>query len=66
NQAPDVGFTQVLAPGAYLAWGIPTTPLSILAGADLVPHLRTVGGTTDSRDVLRTSIRIGFDVPIFP
>ena len=66
SQSPQVGFAQVLSPGAYLAWGVPKAPLSILAGADLVPHLRTVGAASSPEDVLRFSLRIGFDVPIFP
>ncbi len=65
---PNVGFAQVLAPGLFVAIGFPRYPISALFGADFVPQLRSVDTTAQSSklDMFRASVRLAFDVPLFP
>ncbi|MCH2042649.1 MAG: hypothetical protein MK212_00790 [Saprospiraceae bacterium] len=42
NELPELRFENILAPGAYLIYGVPKYPISIGVGAQLGPNLRKV------------------------
>lgn len=62
---PEVGFEQVFAPGLFLVLNIGGVPLSIGAGVQAVPNLRREEGTDRQIDVVRSSVFIGVDAPLF-
>lgn len=66
---PEVGFSQVFSPGAFLMIGLPKMPLSLGLGAAWAPRLRSlVNGTSDAeqRDAIRLNLALAVDIPIFP
>ena len=66
---PEVGFGQVVAPGAYLTVAIRNTPLSWGLGGSFVPKLRrsTADGEEDIRfNAFRLGFFIAVDIGIFP
>jgi len=68
--APNVGFKQVIAPGAFVMLGLRGIPLSVGAGTSAVPTLRTVtlatGGAQQRYAFRPIDVRIAVDIPLFP
>jgi len=62
----EVNFSQMLAPGFYLGYGIRNIPLVIHAGGQYVPQLRTFGNTTATNplDAWRLGINVTYDIPL--
>lgn len=60
-----VNFAQVLAPGAYVNYGLRGLPLAIQVGGQYAPQLRTFGDTgLRPLDAYRVSIGIVYDIPL--
>ena len=69
GSSPELGFKQVVAPGAYLTWAVPQTPLSLGAGVSRASDLRSVsraGVDMGDVDVWRLGVFAAIDIPIFP
>lgn len=66
SELPDLKFENVLAPGAYLVYGLPKYPVSIGLGAQLGPNLRTVtnGTLVTQTSGWRWGAFIAVDIPI--
>lgn len=66
---PEFTWENVLAPGAFLIYGFKNNPLSIMAGIQYGPQIRSIkDDLTIDNDALRSiSFRIGLtvDIPIF-
>ena len=67
---PQVGFAQVVSPGAYLAFGLGDTPLVAGIGGSLAPGLRKAVNNTTADETDVTAFRFGaylaVDVSLFP
>jgi hypothetical protein len=68
KKAPEIGFQQVLSPGAFVTLGIAKSPAIVGFGVSMTPELREV-----QQDELKTQVSVlrygGFlavDIPIFP
>jgi hypothetical protein len=72
SAAPEVGFRQVFAPGAYFVWGLSSAPLTLAIGGELAPSLRSIPQTTAATpaatvaDAYRVGLTLGVDIPLFP
>ena len=63
-----ISWQQVLAPGAYVVWGIRGAPVALMAGGQYVPQLRRIdlgGNTLVPYDALRLGIQATVDIPVF-
>lgn len=65
DSSPEVGFRQIVAPGAYLTYAFRNTPLSFGAGGSLAPRLLSLE-TGEERDAFRLGVFLAVDIPIFP
>lgn len=64
----EIYWQQILAPGAYIVWGIKGVPVSLSAGAQYVPRLRSISSTgnqTVDFDAIRAGINLSLDLPVF-
>ncbi len=63
----DVKWSQVLSPGAYATWGFRKMPVSVMAGFQYTPDLRTVEiqGIKTAQNAWRLGLNAVVDVPIF-
>ena len=62
---PRANFRQVIAPGAYLSFGLGRSPIVLFAGGQLMPSLRTVDPSlADAADghAFRWGLGVGVDV----
>lgn len=67
EDAPQIGWEQVVSPGLFFEWGIDRITLG--AGVSMTPSLRKVtvdGAQVDSAHALRFGIFAAIDVTIFP
>lgn len=67
ENAPKIGFEQVLSPGLYFVWGIDRFAVGL--GASMVPRLRKItseGAIVDSANAFRFGAFLAIDVTIFP
>lgn len=65
---PDLKWKNVYAPGAYVMWGIPRSPLTLGAGVQYGPALRTVdvvNGIDIKASHLRYGVSLTVDVPLY-
>lgn len=65
---PDFTWSNIVAPGLYEIVGLKNTPLSIGAGAQLGPQLRSVSGSTTaniSESNWSFRVFLAVDIPIF-
>lgn len=66
---PELKWENVLAPGAYLVWGIGRTPLALALGAQYGPALRSVGKDASGAEIRTANLRFGatltVDIPLF-
>ncbi len=61
----EVTFAQVVAPGAFLAYGIKGLPLALQAGIQYTPQLRKFGvPETKPLDAYRISFGLVYDIPL--
>ncbi len=63
----SISWQQVFAPGLYFVWGLPRSPISLSAGAQLTPQLRTIidGASTLKANTFRYGITTSIDIPVF-
>ena len=70
GNSPELGFSQVVAPGAYFTWAVRNTPLSIGAGGSFIPNLRRDLDALPSGDKSLNTFRWGaffaIDIGLFP
>jgi hypothetical protein len=70
NPEPQVGFAQVVSPGAYLTYGISGTPLVLGGGVAFAPGLRKTINETTAQESGVSTLRFGgflaVDISIFP
>ena len=67
--SPEIGFAQVVAPGAYVTLAIRNTPLSVGVGGSYVPKLRRSLGAAavdTSLNAIRWGVFFAIDIGIFP
>lgn len=66
DQVPEVGFAQVVSPGAFLTLGVLGTPVVVGIGASVTPELRrvTASGAELEAGVLRYGLTVSMDVPV--
>lgn len=67
TQVPSIQLKDIVAPGLFLSIGIPKSPLSINAGAQVGPNLRKVGIESNNyEDALywRYSLSLCVDIPV--
>ncbi|MEM1320314.1 MAG: hypothetical protein AAGG75_08655 [Bacteroidota bacterium] len=67
DELPELNFNNIIAPGGFLFYNIPRSPIMIGTGVQLGPQLRKVtvnGNEVDSR-AWRWMAFIGVDVPLF-
>jgi hypothetical protein len=64
--APQIGFEQIVAPGAFLTLGIAGSPFTVGAGVSIAPRLRkiTQAGAQVEASALRMGLSLSIDVPI--
>lgn len=67
---PEVGFDQIISPGAMLAIGIKDAPFTIGVGVSRVPDLRldendTLSPCTSGCDAWRVGVNALVDIPLF-
>jgi hypothetical protein len=65
---PDFKLQNIIAPGAYVIWGIGRSPLSLSAGYQIGPALRSVDvdAVNVSPEMLgRLSVSLTVDIPLF-
>lgn len=63
---PEINFSNIIAPGAYIVWGIPKVPISVGFGGQMGPNLRKIN--INSAQIEGRAWRIGafisVDIPI--
>jgi len=65
---PDLSWKNIIAPGAFIMYGIKNTPLSIGAGIQYGPQLREIKLATDAvieSSAFRVGVLIAVEIPIF-
>lgn len=62
----DVSFEQVFAPGAFFVWGLRNSPISLFAGTQYSPRLRTIteNAIETRANALRFNVGLTIDIPI--
>lgn len=61
----EANFSQVLAPGIYVGYGIPGLPLTFNGGIQYTPQLRKFGGQNGKfMDTYRIGLTLCYDIPI--
>ncbi len=63
---PEVTFKNMLAPGGYLVYGIPKSPLSVGFGVQYGPQVRkvTLNNVEEKTSAYRIGIFAGIDIPV--
>lgn len=63
---PELTFKNMLAPGAYVIYGIPKTPLSIGGGVQYGPQVRKVNlnNVEEKTSAYRIGVFAGIDIPV--
>ncbi|MCI4666637.1 MAG: hypothetical protein MRZ79_00645 [Bacteroidia bacterium] len=64
----EVYWQQILSPGAYVVWGLKGAPVSISAGAQYLPRLRSISASGNELvdfDAVRAGINVSLDLPLF-
>lgn len=65
EDAPELGFRQITAPGVFVVLGISKSrPLSLGLGYQVAPHLRKDITTDKEVDVQRLSVFLSLDLPL--
>ena len=69
SKLPELKWKNVLAPGAYLMWGIGGTPLTLGVGGQYGPALRNVQANTslglEEASHFRAGVTLTVDLPVF-
>lgn len=65
QELPEIKLGDILSPGIFGVLGLPGIPVSIGGGWQYAPLLREVGQTAGASNLLRWSVFIGVDIPIF-
>ncbi len=63
---PEVTFKNMLAPGGYLVYGIPKSPLSVGFGVQYGPQVRkvTLNNVEEKTSAYRIGVFAGIDIPV--
>jgi len=67
SRLPEFKLQNIVAPGAYLIYGIPRFPISVGGGIQYGPQLRAINATSaniDFSSAYRWSLFVGVDIPI--
>ncbi|WP_138431629.1 hypothetical protein [Fodinibius saliphilus] len=68
KQLPEFTLENIIAPGAYLAWNVGGTPLTVMGGAQLGPQLRKIdtgSPTLTKSSAWRWQVAVTVDIPLF-
>ncbi|HEY8954345.1 hypothetical protein [Chitinophaga sp.] len=66
DMLPEFSFKNILAPGLYVVYGFPNTPLSLYGGAQYGPQLRAIQDKDNYKnyDSYRLSLGVVMDLPL--
>ena len=63
---PEISFKNIVAPGLYMVYGFPKTPLSVGAGVQYGPQIRkvTINNAEANTSAYRIGVFAGIDIPV--
>lgn len=63
---PEISFKNMVAPGLYMVYGFPKTPISVGAGVQYGPQIRkvTINNAEANTSAYRIGVFAGIDIPV--